>query len=111
MPKYQHVRKIFTGNLCLENTDPENIGSSSLVLFDVLNYVGFEFGFATQFLKAKTISFLLCSVCSSFIFVHIEEGLDGVSDNWQMAKILTDNWHLYRLIQTLIESTGVLLPS
>ena len=32
-------------SVCLENTDPENIGSSSLVLFDVLNYVGFEFGF------------------------------------------------------------------
>ena len=31
-----------------------------------------------KFLKTKANSFLLCSVCSSFIFVHIEEGLDGV---------------------------------
>ena len=53
--------------------------------------LGLSSGSTTQFkfLKAKANSFLLCSVCSSFIFVHIEEGLDGVSDNWQMAKILT----------------------
>ena len=24
-----------------------------------------------------------------------------LTDNWQMAKILTDNWHLYPPIQTL----------
>ena len=68
-------------SVCLENTDPENIGSSSLVLFDVLNYrLGLSSGSTTQFkfLKTKANSFLLCSVCSSFIFVHIEEGLDGV---------------------------------
>ena len=27
----------------------------------------------------------------------------NLNDNWQMAKILTDNWHLYRPIQTLQE--------
>jgi len=25
----------------------------------------------------------------------------NLTDNWQMAKILTDNWHLYPPIQTL----------
>ena len=27
----------------------------------------------------------------------------NLTDNWQMVKILTDNWHLYRPIQTLQE--------
>ena len=26
----------------------------------------------------------------------------NLTDNWQMAKILTDNWHLYPPIQTLL---------
>ena len=25
----------------------------------------------------------------------------NLTDNWQIAKILTDNWHLYTPIQTL----------
>jgi len=28
----------------------------------------------------------------------------NLTDNWQMAKILTDNWHLYPPIQTLEEA-------
>ena len=27
----------------------------------------------------------------------------NLTDNWQMAKILTDNWHLYPPIQTLFK--------
>ena len=27
----------------------------------------------------------------------------NLTDNWQMAKILTDNWHLHPPIQTLVE--------
>ena len=47
--------------------------------------LGLSSGSTTQFkfLKTKANSFLLCSVCSSFIFVHIEEGLDGVK--WQLT--------------------------
>ena len=26
----------------------------------------------------------------------------NLTDNWQIAKILTDNWHLYTPIQTLL---------
>ena len=29
----------------------------------------------------------------------------NLTDNWQIAKILTDNWHLYTPIQTLISLT------
>ena len=28
----------------------------------------------------------------------------NLTDNWQMAKILTDNWHLYPPIQTLLSN-------
>ena len=28
----------------------------------------------------------------------------NLTDNWQMAKILTDNWHLYPPIQTLTQA-------
>ena len=31
----------------------------------------------------------------------------NLTDNWQMAKILTDNWHLYPPIQTLMFSSGL----
>ena len=30
-----------------------------------------------------------------------------LTDNWQMTKILTDNWHLYPPIQTLKVGWGV----